>query len=318
VSGRARVPRGAGLQRALAAGSTALALATFTSCVAAHSVEEAARGLRHLEWSFEPWVVACLALSAFLYARGVQQLWAHAGRGRGVGALPVTAFVSGWLALVVALVSPLDAMGSDLFAAHMVQHELLMIVAAPLLVCGRPVAVWAWALPLQWRRAIGRFFHTPAWRRPWLILTGPLVAWTLHAAALWLWHVPALFDAALRSDAVHALQHSCFLLTALLFWWSVFGGVTRKEQGIALLSLFTTMAHTGALGALLALSRTPWYAPYAAAAPAYGLDALQDQQLGGLIMWVPAGFVYIGCGLVLAARWLSAGGKAGKPTLAIR
>jgi len=318
VSRRARVPVGAGLRPRLAAGSTALALATFSSCVAAHSVEEAASGLRHLAWSFEPWVVACLALSAFLYARGVQQLWSHAGRARGVGALQVAAFVCGWLALVVALVSPLDAMGSDLFAAHMVQHELLMIVAAPLLVCGRPVAVWAWALPSRWRPATGRFFHTPAWRGPWLVVTSPLVAWALHAAALWLWHVPSLFDAALHSDAVHALQHACFLLTALVFWWSVFGGVTRKERGIALLSLFTTMAHTGALGALLALARTPWYAAYVATAPAYGLDALQDQQIGGLIMWVPAGFVYIGCGLVLAARWLSAGGKAAKPTLATR
>jgi cytochrome c oxidase assembly factor CtaG len=202
------------------------------------------------------------------------------------------------------LVSPLDPLGSQLFSAHMVQHELLMIVAAPLLVLGRPLAAWAWALPFEWRRAAGAFFHASAWRRPWLMVTGPLAAWVLHALALWLWHVPSLFDAALANTGMHALQHSAFLLTALLFWWSVLGVATRKDEGIALLSLFTTMVHTGALGALLTVSPVAWYAAYATTTPAFGLDAVEDQQLGGLIMWVPAGLVYVGFGLAMAARWL--------------
>ena len=280
-------------------------------------MEEAQRA-RGLPWSFEPWVIALLLVSACLYLGGVHRLWLHAGRARGVRLREVGAFVLGWLALVAALVSPLDSLGAYLFSAHMVQHELLMIVAAPLLVYSRPLAVWAWALPIGWRRRVGQFFHTPGWRTPWLFLTGPFVAWALHAAALWLWHVPALFDAALHSELVHAFQHASFLGTALIFWWSVFGGATRKEQGIALLSLFTTMVHTGALGALLALSRTAWYSSYAATAPMYGLDALQDQQLGGVIMWVPAGLIYICCGLWLAARWLSAPRRASKSALAER
>ena len=134
--------------------------------------------------------------------------------------------------------------------------------------------------------------------------TGPLAAWLLHAMALWLWHLPVLFDAALANEGIHALQHASFLVTALFFWWSVLGVNTRHDQGLALLSLFTTMVHTGALGALLTLSPVTWYAAYAATAPAFGLDALEDQQLGGLIMWVPAGLVYVSCGLVMAARWL--------------
>jgi cytochrome c oxidase assembly factor CtaG len=122
---------------------------------------------------------------------------------------------------------------------------------------------------------------------------------------LWGWHLPSLFDAALRSEGVHALQHTAFLGTALVFWWTVLGAGTRREQGIALVSLFTTMVHTGALGALLTLAPVAFYEPYAATAPAFGYTPLEDQQLGGLVMWVPAGFVYVLVGLVLAARWIN-------------
>jgi len=270
----------------------------------AHPSAPHATRLADLPWSFEPWVIACLAISAALYAFGLARLWRHAGGGRGVRIGQAAAFGCGWLVLVLALVSPLDPLGAHLFSAHMVQHELLMIVAAPLLVLGRPLAVWAWALSLAQRRASGRFFHRPAWRLPWQALTGPLAAWALHAVVLWLWHLPILFDAALADEAVHALQHTSFLASALLFWWSVLGAATRKGQGVALLSLFTTMVHTGALGALLTLAPTPWYAPYQQTAPAFGWSALEDQQLGGLVMWIPAGLVYVVCGLALAADWL--------------
>ena len=271
--------------------------------VAAHVID--AVGVRAgSSWPFEPWILACLVLSAGGYALGLWRLWRHAGTGRGVNAAAATACAAGWLVLVLALANPLDPLGNRLFVAHMVQHELLMIAAAPLLVLGRPLAVWAWALPFEGRRAVGHFFHRPAWRVPWQLVTGVLMAWLLHALALWLWHVPALFEAALANGALHALQHISFLFTALLFWWSVLGTRTRGAQGIALLSLFTTMVHTGALGALLTLSPAVWFAAYAATAPAFGLAALEDQQLGGLVMWVPAGLVYVVTGLVLAARWL--------------
>ncbi|MEP7245340.1 MAG: cytochrome c oxidase assembly protein [Gammaproteobacteria bacterium] len=256
-------------------------------------------------WSFEPWELACLGLSAGLYTFGLARLWMRVGRGRGISLAEVGAFAAGWIAIVAALVSPLDAMGEALFSIHMVQHELLMIVAAPLLVLGLPLAVWTWALPARWRGPIGAFFHRPGWRRPWLIFTGPLWAWALHALALWLWHIPALFEAALDHEAVHVLQHISFLGTALVFWWSILGGVTRHARGMASLSLFTTMVHTGALGALLTLSPGVWYPSYAASPLAWGLTPLEDQELGGLIMWVPTGFVYIIVGIVLASRWLA-------------
>ena len=150
-------------------------------------------------------------------------------------------------------------------------------------------------------RAIGRVFHRPGWRVPWLILTAPLAAWLVHAIALWLWHVPTLFEAALASPGVHTLQHTSFLLAALVYWWSVAGsGGSGRHRGAAMLSLFTTMIHTGALGALLTLSPVAWYTAYAGRTAAFGLDPLEDQQLGGLVMWIPAGFAYVACGLATA------------------
>ena len=134
----------------------------------------------------------------------------------------------------------------------------------------------------------------------------PLVAWMLHAAALWAWHAPAFFEAALARPGIHTLQHASFLVSALLFWWTVFGNTARGERSAhALLSLFTTMVHTGALGALLTLAPGIWYPSYIESTSALGFDPLQDQQLGGLVMWVPGGLAYLIGGLVVGARWLT-------------
>ena len=256
-------------------------------------------------WVFEPWVIGPLLGSAVWYAWGVFVLWTHAAIGHGIAARHAAAFLAGWLALVVALVSPLDSLSESLFSAHMVQHELLMLVAAPLFVVARPLAAWAWALPPAWRRTLGRVFHAPLWRAPWLVITGPIAAWWIHAIALWVWHVPTLFEAALDNEVVHTAQHITFLFAALLFWWSVLRASSRGSRGIAVLSLFTTMAQTGALGALLTLASRSWYPSYAVTTTVFGLTAVEDQQLGGLVMWVPTGFVYLGCGLVIGARWLN-------------
>jgi len=269
-----------------------------------------------LPWTFEPWVIGCLALSVGGYLLGLSRLWCHAGRGRGVGVLPSVAFVAGWAFLVLALVSPLDALGGQLFSAHMVQHELLMVLVAPLMVLGRPLAVWAWALPAGWRRHVGAVFHHPWWRKPWKLLTAPLCAWTVHAAALWLWHVPAWFEAALSSNLVHTWQHISFLFSALLFWWSALGQVARPARAAAMAYLFTTMLHTSALGALLTLSPVVWYPSYLSTTLVLGWDALQDQQLGGLVMWVPAGLAYLATGLALAAQLLRAEGLPVRQTAA--
>jgi putative membrane protein len=253
------------------------------------------------EW----WVLLCLALSLLLYGVGLARLGLRARRGRSVRLREAAYFLGGWTALALALASPLDLAGASSFSAHMVQHELLMIVAAPLLVRGRPLGVWAWSLPRAWLRPFGGPMRTHPAGALWRGLTRPLHAWLLHFASLWLWHIPFLFQAALLHSGMHALQHASFLFPALLFWWAVIGTHTpERSPGAAIAYLFTTMLHTSALGALFAMSEGIWYPVYGLGATQYGLSPLEDQQLGGLIMWVPGGLAYVIAGLVLCAGWL--------------
>lgn len=286
------------LRAPLAFGTSALA-----ATAQAHVVERNADAAL-FPGSFDPWVLACLAASGAAYAIGTLRLWRRAGIGRGIGVRNAAAFVAGWLVLVVALVSPLDPLGVRLFSAHMLQHELLMIVAAPLLVLARPLAAWTWALPARARAALGASLRTRGWRCAWRTLCTPLVAALLHALALWTWHAPAPFARAIADPFVHGLQHASFLGTALLFWWVVLGARAGTARALALLALFATMLHGTVLGTLIALSPHPWYPAYGATSAALGIDALRDQQLGGLLMWVPGGLAYVGVGIALAARWL--------------
>jgi len=258
-------------------------------------------------WSLEPLELVALAIAAGGYAVGLRRLWHRSYTGRPRLARRTVAFVAGFLALAAALVSPLDALGSALFAGHMLQHVVLMVVAAPLLVLARPLAPWLWALPPAWRRRVGRVFGSGLVRGASQCLTRPAVAWTLHAVALWSWHAPPLYEATLRSDAVHVAQHACFFLTALLFWWVPIhrrGGAVVRAAGIPY--LFTTALHGSVLSALLAFSSHPWYPIHERTAAWWGLSALEDQQLGGLIMWGVSGVVYVAAAIVLTGACLRA------------
>jgi putative membrane protein len=187
----------------------------------------------------------------------------------------------------------------------MTQHELLMLVAAPLIVLSRPLVVFMWALPLDWSRQLGSWPRTSRFQKLWYVLTIPLVAWVVHFIALWMWHVPSLFDATLHSELVHTLQHLSFLLSALLFWWAlIHGRQGLMGYGAAVLYVFTTSIHSGLLGALLTFSASVWYPSYLGLTASWGLTQIEDQQLGGLIMWIPAGVVYAIAGLALLAGWL--------------
>ncbi|MFL6626480.1 MAG: cytochrome c oxidase assembly protein [Burkholderiaceae bacterium] len=242
-------------------------------------------------------VAGLLIVSACGYAAGVAGLWRRAGVGRGILVREVAAFIGGWSALVVALYSPVDALADRSFAMHMAQHEILMIVAAPLLAASRTYEAWSWALR---RRGVRTLAAVAA---GWRWLAAPTRAWWLHAAALWVWHVPVLFLAALGNAWIHALQHASFFLPALLFWWAVFGRKRRNHQGTALALLVTAMLQMNALGLLLTFAPTPWYATDEP--PPWGLTALEDQQIGALVMWMFGGMVYAGAALAVVFRWLA-------------
>lgn len=248
-------------------------------------------------WEFDPGVVIPLALSGVLYATGSR-------RQLGISSMQRLCFWAGWITLFIALISPVHPLGEVLFSAHMVQHELLMIVAAPLLVLSRPLVAFLWALPFSWRRALGRWSKLPATRKPWLWITAPFVAWWIHALAIWLWHAPPLFNATLTNDLVHTAQHLSFFGTALIFWWALFYAHGKQSYGGGVLYVFTTAIHTGILGALLTFAPRIWYPGYSKTTQAWGFTPLQDQQIGGLIMWVPASLVYLAAGLYLFAAWM--------------
>ena len=247
-------------------------------------------------WSFEPSVVLGLVVAAWWYLRGVYALWRRAGRGRGIARWRVRCHLAGLVAVALALISPIDRIAVALFSVHMVQHLLLLIVAPPLLMLGEPVLAGLWAFPAATRRRIGRAWrHAESLRRGWRVLTLPMVVWTAHLAAVWVWHLPALYDAAVRDTALHVAEHLTFLASSLVLWWVIVDRHARRRIGTggAVLYLFAAALADTLLGAALTLSRRPWYTAHWGTTAAWGLTPLEDQQLAGLLMWIPAGLIYL-------------------------
>jgi putative membrane protein len=240
----------------------------------------------------EPWTIATavsLLAIAFVYALGLRNLWRKA-----VQPWQVLAFFLGWAFAGIALLSPLDRWSDVLFSAHMAQHEILMLISAPLMVAGRPYLAALHVVP-----ALART------RRVWEALTGPTTVLVLHAVVLWLGHVPVLFEAALRDESVHVVQHLGFFVTAALFWFALLHGrYGRMGYGIGVLYVFATAMHTQILGALLTFGSRVWYPTHAARTAAAGVSPVDDQQLAGVLMWIPFGAVFLFVALALFAAWL--------------
>lgn len=242
-----------------------------------------------------------LVSMAALYILGLRRLRTSDGGRHTITRWRAVAFCAGWVAAAVALIGPLDRWSDILFSAHMGQHELLMLVAAPLMVLGRPFIVMLWAIPARARGVVAAISRP----RIWSLVTGPLTVLVLHAVVLWMWHVPALFEAALHSELIHAVQHLGFFVTAALFWWALLHGRYGKlGYGVAVLYVFATMMHTQILGALLTFGSRIWYPTHAARSAAAGVNPIHDQQFAGILMWIPFGLVFLFIVLALFAAWL--------------
>ena len=252
-------------------------------------------------WNLDPLVLLPLLAMGWTYWRG----WTALHRRRSDGWRP-WGFTLGLLALGVALLSPLDALSSALASAHMTQHMLLMVVAAPLIAASRPLNSILRGIPnlaaLQrsgwprtgWQASAIRVFRLP------------LVAWILHASTLWVWHASVPYEAALRIETVHILEHTSFFLTALLFW-SALVRVRRSQEmgwGLGVLLVFAMTTQSTILAALMTFARTPWYEAYTDTTRVWGLEHLADQQLAAVIMWIPSGMIYLGAALALMSSWI--------------
>ena len=250
-------------------------------------------------WSVDPAVLSGVLLVAWAYWVGVRLLSERsrvATRGRAL------AFAAGLATVLVALVSPVDTLAGRSLSAHMVQHLLLILVAAPLLVLGRPALPMSLALPTWVRLALRRATRRRALSAAGRLLRHPVVAWLLHVSVLWAWHAPGPYQAALASRWVHALEHATFLGTAALFWWVALAPGPRRvlARGADVVYVLAAWLQSGALGALFTFAASPLYPVYARLTA----DPLRDQQVAGLLMWIPAGLVYLGAAAALALGWL--------------
>lgn len=255
-------------------------------------------------WSLDPLALLGISLVSALYLGG-----RLAGRHR-VSRRRDACFAAGVLTLAVAVLSPLDALSSALASAHMVQHLLLVIVAAPLLALSAPTTTLMRGAPRSVRRGVaGARVRLRLTRRTTQALWHPAPAWLLHLAALWFWHASGPYQAALDHAWVHNLEHATFLLTALLLWSVVVeaGRTGRTSPGLAVLLVFGTAMHNVFLSALLTFASTPWYPGYTGTTEPWGLTQLADQQLAGAIMWVPGGLVYFATAMTLVVLWLRSG-----------
>jgi putative membrane protein len=240
-------------------------------------------------WPFDPMVILGLVTAALVYVIGSMRL-RRAGRW---SLRRAAAFWAGTVALGIALLSPLDAVAETLFSAHMAQHLLLTVVAAPLLVVARPGATWFMALPSGSWRTVGRARAAIAFvpRE----LRRPLVAFGVVTVATWSWHAPTLYEAALLNEPVHALEHVSFLVASVLAWSVALRRGRRDVSNAFGRALFlVAFALQGALlGALLVFASTPLYSAHRGGPALWGLTALQDQQLAGALMWIPPAAVYL-------------------------
>lgn len=248
-------------------------------------------------WTLSPWLLVPLIAAVLLYVVGLARLWRRAGAGRGIRLPALSAGTLGLLALLAATVWPLDAFGAWSLGAHMAQHMLLLALVPPLLLAAKPVAIAANALPVGVSRALHTAFAVPAARLADALAPAAIA----HSAVMWLWHLPRATAAALHSEPLHWAMHASFLLAGLWFWAALWRRLRDPDAGAGsgVVALVAVMMQMGFLGALLTFAPRPLYPVYLDRAPAVGLDPLVDQQLAGLVMWVPSCLPYL-----VGALWL--------------
>jgi cytochrome c oxidase assembly factor CtaG len=245
-------------------------------------------------WNWDPTIVIGTALIVGLYLYAIGPLRKHhkfepARKGQ------IFAFLLGMGLMFLALVSPLDELGdSYLFSAHMVQHLILTMVGPPLLLIGTP----EWFI-----RPIARNKMLFATAR---FLTYPAIAFVVFNVDFFIWHAPALYNATLENQNIHILEHLTFIIFGLLNWWPIFSpskDLPRLSIGGQTLYMFVSGMPIVLLGAGLTFA-SPLYAPYIAAPRVWGISAATDQQLGGLIMWIPGNIIFIIIMSALFLRWM--------------
>ncbi len=258
-------------------------------------------------WHWRPEVLLVLLGLGALYVTGWRRL--RHRRPRAARPWQLVLYVAGLVVIALALLSPIDAFASWLFTVHMVQHELLVMAAPPLLLLVNPLAAVLWALPPGLRHRVGLWLVRGAGvRRTLRVMTLMPVAWLLYVLTLWGWHDPAMYEASLRNDLVHDAQHLSFFLTALLFWWPVINPAPHLQGHIPyafrIPYLIAATAQNTGLAFVITMTERVLYPHYAAIPRLWGIAPLGDQHVGGAIMWIVGMMMYVTAILLLVARLL--------------
>jgi len=258
--------------------------------------------------SFESfWLSAALIVLALIYVRG----WIHLRRftDATIEGWRASSFIVGLLVIWFAVSAPLGGFDHELLTAHMVQHLLLMTVAAPLVWLGAPFEPLLRGLPQQFAEGIhGSIFHWTGIKRLGKALTHPAVCWLAAALTLVAWHIPAVFMFGMRSGMSHGIEQASFLVTGLLFWWPViqpWPAVSRWPKWSIVLYLFFATLPCDILSGFLVFCDRVVYPAYFSSSHPFGLSPLQDQQCAGALMWTVVTIIYLGAGVILTAQLLS-------------
>jgi putative membrane protein len=261
----------------------------------------------HSEWLLPAVVTLALIVVALVYLRGWYQL-RNALRDL-VSVWQLAAFMSGVFSLWVAVASPLAALDHQLLTAHMVQHLLLMTVAAPLILLGAPAIVLLQSLPQRFRSSVlAPLLRWPAVHRVGRLITYPAFCWLASTVTVIGWHIPALFELAMQSQAWHEIEHACFFAAGLLFWWPVvqpWPSLARWTRWSIPLYLFLATLPCDALSAFLTFCNRVVYPHYLSAHRLFDISPLGDQESAGALMWVWVTFVYLFPAAVVAIQMLS-------------
>ncbi len=217
--------------------------------------------------------------------------------------------VAGFAVLYVALAGPFDAFAAEAFWLHMIQHLIISMIGAPLLLLASPMPAYLWAMPETVRLGAGELLRNDApVKRSLRWLIDPRITAPLFIATLYFWHAPALFSAALTNDAVHYLQHLSFFATAVLFWWPIIGPApvrSKLSYPQRLMYLLFVVTPTAVLASIITLSRSVIYDDYIGTPNHWNMTALEDQTMAGLILWLPGNALYLAGLTAIFFTWAS-------------
>ncbi len=265
-----------------------------------------------LSWEWRVDVILILGLAGLIFSRGWWHLRQHKGKRLAVN-WRLGAYLGGLVFLGLALMSPIDVLGGQLFYMHMIQHLLLVMIVPPLLLITNPLPFFLWGLPfgLKGRRQVGRFLNRKSdFRRNLRLLTPRGLIWMIFFATFLIWHDPNIYNAALRNNLIHDLEHLTFFVTAMLFWWHVTGAGPaihrRFSYAARLVYLLVALPINMLVGIIITFADQPIYTYYTTVPRLWGMSVIEDQMLGGVIMWIPGSMMYLLAAVILVIRMLQA------------